>query len=325
MAWTREHHHAAPDRLRGRWPLLPRGCLQNGNPVMKRIRNYSELTGEDRSCLADQVAAQRRQVTERLAAVRHLVAVMSGKGGVGKSFLTASVATAMAEAGGAVGVLDADLHGPTSSRMLGAARAPLKVGPGGVEPATGARGVRVMSTDLLLPDCAPLRWREAAAMPYVWRGALEAGALREFLSDVAWGPLDVLLVDLPPGTEQLAALAEFVPSLRGVMVVTIPSDASLRAVERALTLAREAGTPILGIVENMAGYACASCGVVTPLFIGGAAARLAAVSGAPVLGSIPFDPAAQCATDNGRPLDAGPATAAVSRLAAALLTRMEAS
>ncbi len=289
-----------------------------------RLRTYSEVTGEDRSGLLAQVTAQRERVTERLASVRHVVAVMSGKGGVGKSFVTAALAAEMARGGRRVGVLDADLHGPTAARMLGVGAGPLAVLEDGVVPPTGIAGVRVMSTDLLLAEDTPLRWREPEHEGFVWRGTLEAGMLREFLSDVAWGELDLLLVDLPPGTERLAALLEFIPALAGVVVVTIPADASRRAVRRSLEVARAAGVSILGIVENMAGYACPSCGTVAPLFAGDAGRELADASGAPCLAAIPFDPAAQVAADGGGGAGGGAAAAAVRGLAAALLERLAA-
>ena len=116
-----------------------------------------------------------------------------------------------------------------------------------------------MSSELLLEDNAPLAWREPGHERFVWRGALAAGMLREFLADVAWGTLDVLLVDLPPGSERLDTLVELVPSLRGALVVTIPSEASYRAVRRAVEAARKGSIPVLGVVENMAGYRCGAC------------------------------------------------------------------
>jgi ATP-binding protein involved in chromosome partitioning len=294
---------------------------------MKPIRTYAALEEPDRSGVLSQVTAQRSRVAARLASVRQVVAVASGKGGVGKSFVTAALAAELGRRGRLVGVLDADLHGPTTARMLGVAGGQLEVSEAGVTPATGAEGVRVMSTDLLLPEGVPLRWREPEHERFVWRGTLEAGMLREFLGDVVWGELDLLLVDLPPGTERLAALIEFVPppALSGALVVTIASDASRRAVSRAVEVAREAGVPLLGIVENMAGYACPSCGALAPLFQGDAAQALAAASGAPLLASIPFDPEAQAAVDGGRLRGTGKVAVAVRGLADALLDRLEAA
>jgi ATP-binding protein involved in chromosome partitioning len=285
------------------------------------LRTYHELDGEDRSGLLSQVLAQRARVAARLAGVRFTVAVMSGKGGVGKSFVTAGLAGALARAGRRVGVLDADLHGPTTARMLAApsGAVQLDVTGDGVRPVTGFEGVRVMSSDLLLAEGAPLRWREPDQERFVWRGTLEAGMLREFLSDVAWGALDVLLIDLPPGTERLDALIEFVPGLSGVVAVTIPSVASLRAVRRAVEVARGRDVPILGVVENMAGTACHACGAVVPLFHGDAGAVLAGEAAAPVLARVPFDARLQAAADDG-----APPVAALREAAERFLARLEA-
>src|SRR6185503_16530429 len=156
--------------------------------------------------------------------------------------------------GRSIGLLDADLHGPTAARMLGVREASLVVREGEVEPKLAPSGVRVMSSDLLLEEGAPLAWREPGHDGFVWRGTLAAGMLREFLGDVAWGRLDLLLVDMPPGSERLDTLAELVPGLAGIVVVTIPSDASYRAVKRAAEAARSRRIPILGVVENMAGW-----------------------------------------------------------------------
>jgi ATP-binding protein involved in chromosome partitioning len=282
-------------------------------PARMKIRTYHELGDTDRSGLAAQVGAQRERVSRRLAAVRHAVAVMSGKGGVGKSFVTAGLAAALAREEKRVGVLDADLHGPTSARMLGASAEPLDVGDDGVVPAPAASGVSVMSSDLLLTEGASLRWREPGHDRFVWRGALEAGMLREFLADVRWGELDLLLVDLPPGTDRLDALLELVPRLAGAVVVTIPSEASYRAVRRAVEAARAGGVRVLGVVENMAGYRCGACDATGPLFAGDAGRKLAAETGAPLLSRIPFDPRVPAAVDRGEVALAADALAAGAR------------
>jgi ATP-binding protein involved in chromosome partitioning len=287
---------------------------------MKRLRTYHEVTGGDRSDLSSQVAAQHARVGSRLAEVRHVVAVMSGKGGVGKSFVTAGLAEALARAGRATGVLDGDLHGPTAGRMLGAVPGCLEVGEDGVSPAVTPGGVRVMSSDLLLAEGAPLRWREPAQFRHVWRGTLESGMLREFLADVRWGVLDVLLVDLPPGTDRLDALVELLPRPPGVVVVTIPSEASFRSVRRALETARDSSVPVLGVIENMAGYRCEDCGAFQRLFQGDAGEHLAREAGAPLLARVPFDPRVQGAADAGT---LAASADALAEAAQALLSRLE--
>lgn len=254
-----------------------------------KFRTYHEVTGEDASGLGEQIAEQRRRVEARLARVGRVVAVMSGKGGVGKSWITAGLAVARAAAGRRVGLLDLDLAGPTAARLLDA-RGPLSVDEAGVHPAIGREGVRVFSTDMLLDEGAPLRWREPDEARFVWRGALEAATLREFVADVVWGVLDLLLVDLPPGTSRLQDLSDLVPRLTGVMAVTIPSEESRRAVARAMRAAVEAGLHILGVVENMSAYRCPGCGATEPLFDGDAGQALAAEFDVSLLARIPFHP-----------------------------------
>jgi ATP-binding protein involved in chromosome partitioning len=248
------------------------------------IRTYHELTDEDRSGLARQIADQRRRVAARLAGVRRVIAVMSGKGGVGKSYVTAGLARALARRGRGVGVgvgvLDADLESPTVARLLDAPPGRLVVGDDAVAPALAADGVRLVSMAQLLEAGRPLAFRGPDTDSHLWRGALEAAALREFLADVAWGALDVLLVDLPPGIERFQQLAELLPAPPAVLAVTIPTPESADAVRRALRAAVERSAPVLGVIENMTGGP----------FAGDAGETLAREFGIPVLARVPFHP-----------------------------------
>ena len=254
------------------------------------FRTYRDVPGEDRSRLVAQIGAQRRRVSDRLSSIGSVVAVMSGKGGVGKSHVTASLALAVARrARAGVGVLDADLTSPTVARLL-EATGPLVRDADGVRPAIGRDGVRVFSSDLLLPEGEPLRWRSEGDEAFAWRGALDASALREFLGDVVWGTLDVLLIDLPPGTDRLNDLVTLVPALAGAIAVTIPSEESRRSVLRAIRSASASNVSVLGVVENMSGYACGACGDVGPLFSGDAGAELSIELHLPLLAKIPFSP-----------------------------------
>lgn len=266
---------------------------------MLEHRTYAQLTGDDTSKMVEQVAAQQRRVADRMAAVRSVVAVMSGKGGVGKSLITAAVAAAAAARGKRTGLLDADLVGPSAARLSGVERAALLVRDGAVEPPASSAGVRVMSMELVLEDGAPLAWREPASESFVWRGAQERSALREFVADIRWGELDLLVVDLPPGTQRLIDLDELLPELAGVVVVTNPGGVAAAAVDRSMALARGRGIEILGVVENMSGYACVSCGELRPLFPGSAGADLAAAHGTRLLATVPFDPLAAELADRG--------------------------
>ena len=256
------------------------------------MKRYKDIAGDGGSNIAGQVEAQHGRLKQRLESVRAIVAIVSGKGGVGKSTLTASLACCFAIDGWNVGVLDADLNGPTQAKVLGVRGRRLALADGVVEPPATALGVKVMSMDLLLPtDATPLTWdAPVQEEAHTWRGAMEANALREFLADTNWGALDVLLLDLPPGTDRLSTIASLVPALSGIVVVTIPSDVSQLVVRRSITAAASTRAPVLGLVENMAG-----------LFPGPDAAKLAAEAGIPFLGSVPFDRAIAVAGDQGEP------------------------
>jgi ATP-binding protein involved in chromosome partitioning len=244
------------------------------------IRTYHELTEADRSGLVDQIVAQRRRVADRLATVRRVVAVLSGKGGVGKSFVTAGLARALARSGQATGVLDADFNGPTIPALLTLPVARCTLHDDGIEPALSSEGVRCFSMALILEDGRPLAFRGPETEGHVWRETLEAAALREFLADVAWGALDQLLVDLPPGVQRFQELTELLAAPPAVVAVTIPTPESRDAVRRALRGAVEREATLLGVVENMVGGP----------FTGSAADELASEFGIPVIARIPWHP-----------------------------------
>src|SRR5205809_5240373 len=190
-------------------------------------KTYRDLVGQgDDSHIVAQLTQHAAQLTARLASVRHVVAVMSGKGGVGKSSLTANLAAALAMQGKQVGVVDADINGPTQAKMLGARQQHLQVANGAVLPAIGAGGIKLMSMDLMLPrDDAPVKWQTSGGLAdeaYVWLGMMELNVLREMLSDTAWGELDYLFLDLPPGPERFPNVAKLVPQVETI-VVTIPT------------------------------------------------------------------------------------------------------
>ena len=269
-------------------------------------KTYHDLVGQgDDSHVVAQLTEHALRLAARLASVRRIVAVMSGKGGVGKSSLTANLAAALALQGKQVGVVDADINGPTQAKMLGARQQHLQVANGAVLPAIGAGGIKLMSMDLLLPrDDAPVRWQTSGGLAeetYVWRGMMEINVLRELMGDTAWGELDYLLLDLPPGPERFPNVAKLVPQVEAI-VVTIPSDVSHLVVRKSVALAREATTHLIGLIQNMAGYVCPHCGEVGPLFgRNGAGEKLAEAMGMPLLGSVPFDYRLSESADCGMP------------------------
>jgi ATP-binding protein involved in chromosome partitioning len=263
-----------------------------------KIRTYSELPHDTASDIAGQLAARSERLAKRMAGVRHTLAITSGKGGVGKSVITANLAARLAAEGLSVGVLDADLNGPSMARLLGVAGAELLVSEEAVEPAVGSAGVKVMSMDLLLESAdAPVAWAGPTSESFLWRGTLEANALREFLADTAWGNLDYLIFDLPPGTDRIAPLHDLLPGLSGTVVVTIPSELSRFIVRKSITMLRERGIPIVGYVENMSGYLCPGCGRIGPLY----AHEGEAFEGVERLAALPFDPRFGAEADAGRP------------------------
>ena len=283
---------------------------------MRRIRTYHDVAaaGED---VPRQVEAQVRRLHERLASVHRIVAVGSGKGGVGKSAVAANLAAALAELGQRVGALDADVGGPSLARMLGVASQPVQVTRAGVLPAQGVRGIRVMSSELLISDNESVRWGEASS-EHLWQSMLETGMLREFLSDVEWGTLDWLIVDLPPGSDKLARLGALRPADL-VLLVTTPSIAASRVVARSAAAARAGGNAV-GIVANMTHQVCRTCGAHQPLFEADTVGELARETRIPVLAGIPFDPRLATLTDAGTPivLDAAPTPSAEALRALAI-------
>lgn len=269
---------------------------------MRKFRTYHEVEPSTGSQLLEQVLDQRARLADRLASVGQVVAVASGKGGVGKSAVTANLAATLSAMGRRVGVVDADLNGPSLARMLDVPRGVLQDRADGVVPPRGAGGIPVISMELLQEaEDAPLRWRDPGGDTFIWQSTMETTALREFLSDVAWGELDYLLVDVPPGTDKIGRLLALVPELPVALLVTTPSELSRAVVARSLRLVREAGVPSVAIVANMSGYRCVGCGERHPIFPGDGARRLSKEAGVPIWGDIPFDPRISEDTDRGRP------------------------
>ena len=277
------------------------------------MKRYRDIAGDGGSDVVGQVEAQQQRLAARLRDVHAIVAVVSGKGGVGKSSVTANLAGAFARTGARVGVLDADLNGPSMATMLGVRGRTLIVGAAGVEPPLGALGIRVMSMDLLLADDAtPLTWdAPSQAEAHTWRGTMEANALREFLADTEWGALDVLFIDLPPGTDRLATVVGLLPAVTGTVVVTIPSDVSRLVVRKSITVAQGLKAPVLGVIDNMAG-----------MFPGPGGEALAREAGVPFLGPVPFDPALAEAADRGEPYVAVAPEAPAARAFTAIAARL---
>lgn len=230
-----------------------------------------------------------------MSKVEHKIAVISGKGGVGKSTVTVNLAMAFAANGyfNRVGILDADITGPCVPKILGIRSQRLQAGPPGIFPATGPLGIKVASMDFLLPN---------DETPVIWRGPLKMRAIQQFLSDITWGELGFLFIDLPPGTgDEPLSVMQLLPDLDGAVIVTIPSEVSQIVVKKAVTFARKLNVPIIGVLENMSGFVCPKCGEKVDVFRTGGGKKIAEDLDVPFLGSIPIDPEICRDSDKGTP------------------------
>lgn len=271
----------------------------------------------------EDIASVRARIRERLAGVGRTTAVLSGKGGVGKSAVAVNLALSLARRGARVAILDADFQGPSVAKMLGLRGQPLRVGPDGLRPATGPCEVRVQSLDFFLQGAQALALEGDGGEGAPLRSVLEEAVLADLLGGTAWGELDHLVIDLPPGADRLPALVRLVPALTAGVAVTIPTEVALLAVERSIRRAHELAIPLVGLVANMTGAVCGVCGVESPLFQEASVERLARESDLPLLARIPFDARIAAAADAGRPFvelagAASPAARAFDQLAAAV-------
>ena len=292
------------------------------------MKRYHDIVGDGGSRVLEQVAEQRTRITDGLAGVRHLVAVGSGKGGVGKSTLTLHLAGALRARGLRIAILDADFNGPSQARMAGVQGAvfvppPSPAGSGGAAgshrvalPRTD-NGIGVFSMGSLIPESEALDFESAAhGESHTWRATREFALLGEILGAFEWGALDVLLFDLPPGAERTVQYADFLGSRASFVLVTIPSEVSRGVVARSLAALSKGPNRVIGYVENMSGYYCRDCDAIRPLFPStrpqSGLAQGRSVDGArgeiPCLGTVPFDPELARHCDLGLPLENLPAT-----------------
>ena len=264
-----------------------------------------------------QAAPQPRGWAHLIPGVERVVAVASGKGGVGTSTVAANLALALARRGKRVGLLDADIYGPSQQLMMRADQGPSADAAGKIQPVDAAGGVKVMSFGYIVdPD-----------QPVIWRGPMLQKALEQFVGDVLWGELDYLVVDLPPGTGDVAlTLCQNVP-LEGAIIVTTAQDVALIDARKSLHMFRKLEVPVLGLVENMSHYTCPECGHVEHMFGSGGGRRTADALGVPFLGEIPIDPAVAAGGDTGHPVvlerPGSPVGHAFTTLAEAILDRAE--
>jgi len=236
---------------------------------------------------------QNIKITKKMSHIKHKIAVMSGKGGVGKSTIAVNLATAFLKKGYKAGVLDSDIHGPNIPKMLGINDSYLKFKENEILPITTDEGMEVISTKFLLPD---------EDSPIIWRGPKKTGAIRQFLSDVKWGNLDVMVIDNPPGTgDEPLTILQSIQSLDGVIIVTTPQSVSLDDVTKCINMLKHLNIKIIGLLENMSGFICPHCQQEIDIFGKGEGKELAEELEIPYLGSLPMEIQVRENSDQGKP------------------------
>ena len=335
--------HGAPSAQK----LSRSGRCKLSNLRCKHVKGYHDIVGDGGSRILEQVVEQRARMVDALAGVRHLVAIGSGKGGVGKSTLTLQLAEALRARGQRVAILDADFNGPSQARMAGVQDAVFVPGSNKVAVPRTASGIGVFSIGSLIPESQALEFDSPArGETHTWRSTREFTLLGEILTAFDWGALDVLLFDLPPGADRTVQYADFLsfpggfappdppsPSLAGpheprsapagrdrgapvgaakasFVLVTIPSEVARGVVARSIAALSKGSHRVLGYIENMSGYYCRDCKAVKPLFVAGETSGLSI----PCLGTVPFDPELARHCDAGLPFSSQPDTPVGSAL-----------
>ncbi|MBA2841230.1 Mrp family chromosome partitioning ATPase [Methanococcus maripaludis] len=237
---------------------------------------------------------QNAQIKDNMSKIKYKIAVISGKGGVGKSTVTVNLAATLNMMGYKVGVLDGDIHGPNIPQMLGVDQIQPMADESGIYPVSTPQGIKTMSIGYFLPD---------KNTPIIWRGPKASGAIRQFLSDVNWGELDFLLIDTPPGSGdiQLTTL-QSIPDIDGILIVTTPEEVSVLDARKSVSTANTLEIPIIGLIENMGGFVCPECDKVIDVFGKGGGEKAAKELNVFFLGRIPLDIKARVASDRGVPM-----------------------
>jgi len=268
---------------------------------LKSILN--KLQYPDDAKVMKQLIDQSLTVKTRMGRIRRKIVVLSGKGGVGKSMTTVNMGLAFARLGLKVGILDVDLNGPCVPKMLGMNGEKFTLTSDGAIPPVGPYGIKVASMEFFLKKDSPVQWKGSMDLSPIWLGMVEMNVIREFLGDIIWGDLDLLLVDLPPGAaaDKPPAIVGYIPELDGAIVVTTPSEVTGDVVKKSIIYTRDVGIKVLGIIENMSGFLCPHCHSESELFEG-SSDQLCKDLKVQLLGKIPFSREMSRACDQGSPL-----------------------
>ena len=233
------------------------------------------------------------KISKNLSRIKHKLIVLSGKGGVGKSTVSANLAYALSTKGYDVGLLDSDLHGPTIPKMLGVENNRPLASDKGINPVIVNPHLKVMSVGFLLSE---------QDSPIIWRGPLKMGAIKQFIGEVNWGDLDYLIVDLPPGTgDEPLSVSQLIPNSDGAIIVTTPQDVALVSVRKSINFVKKMDYPIIGIIENMSGFTCPHCNKSIDIFKTGGGQKASEDFKVPFLGKVPIDPNIVQTGDLGEP------------------------
>lgn len=241
---------------------------------------------------------QEKRLKENMAAIKHIIIVMSGKGGVGKTTVAVNIAMGLAEQDFQVGILDVDIHGPNVAKMLGIEKYRLTGSDnGGINPAEPLPNLKAVSLAMA---------GYGDDTPFIWRGPLKMGVIKQFLGDVQWGPLDYLIIDSPPGTgDEPLSVCQLIPNMTGSIIVTTPQEVAILDSRKSISFSKQLKLPVLGVVENMSGYICPHCGNEVNLFGSGGGEKAAGEMDVPFLGRIPLESGIVTAGDQGRPYITG--------------------
>jgi len=232
------------------------------------------------------------KITKNLDRIKHKIVVLSGKGGVGKSTVSANLAIGLSKKGSKVGLLDSDIHGPSIPKILGVEDKKPEVTEAGIKPVSVSSNLKVRSMAFLMQD---------NDTPVIWRGPLKMGAIKQFLSEVNWGDLDYLIIDLPPGTgDEPLSIAQLIPNNTGAIIVTTPQDVALLSVRKSINFVKKMNMNIIGIIENMSGFKCPHCQNSIDIFKSGGGLKASKDFLIPFLGKIPLDPQIVESGDSGK-------------------------